>query len=284
MRDFQLLRRISEGAAAEVLLVRGRDDAQPSVLEVMRPEVARDVRATEKFLNEIRVRRSLSHPNLARRAFAGRLPDGRPYLKSEPLEGQTLKGFIYTRGALAPIDLLQLAIPLCEAVEHLHAEGFVHGNLQPSTVFLNGALGFFTPKLFDFGLALLRTGSARGSATLVEPEYLAPERVQGHRGSFASDIYSMGVLLYEAAAGFPPFTSGAAEHTRQLQLKSPVPPLPSTARPLMPVVRRCMEKSPEDRYPTVAALRFALEEMQGSLVAMVDTEPIAPLLLTKRKH
>src|SRR4051812_32976229 len=121
MRDFQLLRRISEGAAAEVLLVRGREDSHPSVLEVMRPEVARDTRATEKFLNEIRVRRALSHPNLARRDFAGRMPDGRPYLKSEPLDGMTLKSVIYTRGALTPIDLMQVAVPLCQAVEHLHS-------------------------------------------------------------------------------------------------------------------------------------------------------------------
>ncbi|MBX5484256.1 MAG: protein kinase, partial [Myxococcaceae bacterium] len=264
---YEVVRRMSEGASAEVLLARNEESQERVIVELIRPELFAEEELVTRFLDEARARRSLSHPNVARRVREGTAADGRPFLVSEPV-GETLADRLAAQGPLSLETMLKLALPLCDAVHYLHAQGLVHGNLKPSTVHLGPDGMPQRPKLVDYGLALFRPGRTLPrppGRVLVEPEYLAPERVRGQRGTASSDVYALGVLLYEALTGAPPFTGDAA-FVRRAQLELPPPPLPEAFASVEPILRRCLAKVPSERFPDAAAVRDALElRLEGTL-------------------
>ncbi len=274
----QIIRRLSEGASAEVLLARAAGaSAQGAgesgggdqcVVELIRPELFRETELTTRFLVEARLRRALLHPNVARRVDERTAADGRPFLVTEHL-GDSLREVLLQGGPLDADEALKLALPLCDALHYLHARGLVHGNVSPDAIYLAEGRKLHAPKLLDFGLALFRPGRTfprPPGRILVPAEYLSPERVRGQRGTAASDLYALGVVLYEALAGAPPFTGEDTEAVRRLHVSSEPRPLPPHAAHLWPVVRRLLAKEPRDRFATAMEVREALaEEFHGTL-------------------
>ena len=256
---YEVLRRLSEGAAAEVFLARSEATQQRVIIEVLKPELATEQDIVSRFLEASRSRRQMEHPNVARRLLEGTTADGRPYSITEA-QGDSVAAFLTAHGPFQVEPLVQIAIKICDALQYLHEKGVVHGNLKPSTVYLNSEGTELKTRVVEWGLALMRPGKTLqrvDGRTLVEPEYLSPERIKGQRATPASDIYAAGILLHEMLTGFPPFTGTDSVAVRRRQLEDAPPALPAHAAVLAPIVSRCLAKAPADRYPTAAALREA---------------------------
>ena len=284
VHQFEPIRKLSQGATAEVLLARSSDPASrldEVILEVFRKELVSDSELVGRFVDEASARRRLSHPNIARRVATGHTPDGRMFLVTEPVSGDTLRSHVREHGPLTEDELKRLLVPLCEGLGYLHARGLVHQNLTPASVFLPGGLHAARPKLFDSSLSLLRGGRATCAVEgrlLVETEYMAPERLSGRRGDQRSDIYSLGVLMYEALSGAPPFKGAQRETLSQIH-RFPPPPLPAAAAHLEPLVHLCMRPDPSERLQSAAAVREALEHLpRGETVAKPGAQPAAAAL------
>ncbi len=275
LEGYEVLRKISEGASAEVYLARPVGGAEHVIAEVMRAELRREPALAACFTAEAEARCSRAHPNVARRVRSGITLDGRHWLVTEPV-GESLSGRLAARGPLTPRALVPLALQVCDGLEFLHRGGGAHGNLKPATVYVLAREGGPEQvKLIDFGLALLRPGRrlARPRGTmLVEPEYLAPERVQGQRATPLSDLYAAGVLFYELLTGFPPFTGADSAVVRRRQLEEPPAPLPEACASLAPVIERCLSKDPAARFQSAAELREALRQSLRGEADSVDVD------------
>ncbi|MFL5319839.1 MAG: protein kinase domain-containing protein, partial [Myxococcaceae bacterium] len=266
---YDVVRKLSDGASAEVYLACKTDTQERVILEVLRPELARDGALRSQFIEETAARKALTHPSVARRVAGGTTDDGRLWLCTESV-GESLRQRISHPGPLSVEEVLRIALPLCDGLQYLHARGMVHGNLKPASVFLEqDRAGQLRVKLVDYGLALLRTRRPfplPSSTVLVEPEYLAPERISGNRATQRSDIYALGVLLYEALTGFPPFTSVDPNETRRKHLHDAAPPLPPSASRLASIIHKCLAKDPAHRYGSAESVRMALSGLvEGTL-------------------
>jgi serine/threonine protein kinase len=288
---------LAQGSGADVFLATRPGSTDRFILELTRPEVMADPAALERFMAEARTRRALTHPHVTRRVKSGYTKDGRPYFMTENINGGTLRSALQGEGPFSPADVAKLMIPLCEALDYLHQHGFVHGNLCPENVHLAGGINAFNPKLYDSGLPLFRTSNgflAGRARELVRVEYMAPERILGQRASPPSDVYSLGIIMFELLTGMPPFREGDVQQTRTRQLHDAVPPLPTLLQALEPILQRCLAKLPSARFGSARALRQALEWVtiaglpKASLPAAImppgplpkemrgDTKPSAP--------
>jgi len=262
LSQLRVLEKLSDGAAADLYLAQRHSTREQVVLEVLRPEHVQDAEVRERFMAEIALRKSWNHPHLARRLQTGESHNGRVYVVSEPLSGHTLRKVIGPDKPLSPQDFIRLMLPLCEAVSFLHDHHTAHGNLSPDSVFLPGGLAAFHPKLLDSGLSLLRVWSPGiADRILVRPEYLAPERIQGQRFNARSDIYSLGILMFEMLTGTPPFTDADIRTTRRRHLNDSAPPLPRELESFTPVLERCIAKDPSQRFESALALKDALGKL-----------------------
>lgn len=254
-------------------MVRDPLSGQRAVLERMHSELAKDPEIYGRFLDQAHGLQQLHHPNLLTRTDVHCDKQGRLYTLSESIEGQPLSTWIKKNGPLSPQAALSVAIPLCDAVHYLHQRGLRHGNLSPQYVFID-AQHWGQPRLLDTGLTLFRAIRAIPTHTeLVRPSYLAPERICGRRGDSLSDIYGLGVLLYEMLTGAPPYEGDSPLETRRLHLRAQLKGLPAQAAFLNPIVRKCLARDRHHRYQDVAALATALRAVDATHAAPLTTSP-----------
>src|SRR5574341_1437708 len=238
-----------------------------------------------RLLYEARAAAKLNHPNIVSIYDAGEADPapasgagGTPFIVMELVEGQTL----WQRGSLALPEALRVAQQVCAALEHAHAHGIIHRDLKPENIVLTKSQ---TAKLMDFGLArslegprLTEEGVVVGTFT-----YLAPEILMGQEATALSDLYALGVLLYELATGQPPFTGDNLVSIISQHLHATVVP-PSTHNPSLPpaletLILRLLNKQPADRPASATEVREALERIQGGETApTVEARPGASLL------
>ena len=257
--DYTLLREIGRGGMSVVYEARDGRDGLPVALKLLAlptaftPEQQRDLIA--RFGREARAVARLSHPAIIAIRDVGE-QDGQHFLVMEHLAGQTLRQRLES-GPLTPSEAAPILSQVAEAVDAVHAAGVVHRDIKPSNVML---LPDGTAKLLDFGVArqsddttITSTGAIVGS-----PAYMAPEQVRGESGTPATDLWALGVLLYEMLTGRPPFPGNSIPSVLyQVTHEAPAPMTelpPSVQR----VLRRALEKEPQRRYPTARALADAL--------------------------
>ncbi len=274
MHGYEVLKKLAEGSAAEAFLARQEGSQDRVIVEILRPELASNSQLIERFLHEAKARQNLEHPNVTRRVTTGRTSDGRLFVVTEPVEGENLSATLWSQGSLEEQDLIRIAVPLCDALEFLHRSGIVHGGVKPDNVYLSGGLEAHNPKLLDYGLAFFRGhGADLDQGRISQPEYLAPECLAGRQADARSDIYGMGVLMYEALTGFPPFTGTSARDVLYKQ-RTELPPLPASCERLARIVYRCLHPEPLDRYASAQELKQALSrELDGE----ADPAPRAPI-------
>lgn len=227
--------------------------------------------AMGRFLREARAAARIKHPHIVDMLDFGYLPDSRPYLVMEYLDGQSLSARIAAR-SLEPSSAIAIARQLASALSAAHAVGVVHADVTPSNVLVQGDHA----KLVDFGLAQLRDDTSRlateGPADYVigTPSYIAPERILGLAAGEASDQYALGAVLFEMLTGAPPFRAATLRELCMKHLSHPVPSLDGLARPVPPelsgVVSRCLAKRPAQRFPSMAALGVALADAEEAMV------------------
>ncbi len=256
-------------------------------LKVLRSEVAGDAQAEERFLREVRAAAHIGHDGIVRVHDAGRSSDGRLFLAMELLEGETLE----QRLLRAPGDRLASMEWLRKVLEPLaaaHAQGIVHRDLKPANVFIVlAADGSERVKLLDFGLArdLHDKSSTATGIALGTPYYMSPEQATQPRSvGTASDIWSMGVMMYQVLCGAMPFDG---ETLHAVVIRSSVEPhIPTGQRApeldarLAALVDQCLEKDPRNRPPSAAALRERLDALLELPEIQQDLE--RPVAITER--
>jgi Tol biopolymer transport system component len=227
-------------------------------VKVPHPFLARDPIYIERLRREARIAASVRSPRVALVTDFGD-HEGTPYLVMEFVPGETLSDQIERDGAMPAADALHVAHEVARALEEAHAGGIVHRDLKPQNIRRTHRGDV---KVLDFGIARLegQRGLTVAGSVIGSPEYLAPERAEG-AGDIRSDIYSLGVVLYEMLTGRVPFDGGTPWTVLRRQASDPPPPMPPGLPAVVyPIVERCLAKRPEDRYQTPRELTVALQE------------------------
>ncbi|HEX5884368.1 MAG TPA: serine/threonine-protein kinase, partial [Pyrinomonadaceae bacterium] len=265
---FRIEREIGTGGMGTVYLATHLELERTVAVKIIKRECAADADVADRFLREARTMAKLRHANAAMIFDAGSLPDGRHFIVMEFVEGETLSQALAREGRFGASKAVSIATQICDVLEEAHRLGIVHRDLKPSNILL-GKRGVC---VLDFGVAKVLASSAEstfthastGSGQLIgTPRYMSPEQCLGQRVGARSDLYSLGVLLYEMLAGRPPFVDPLQSALLIKQATAPAPPLPrlrqDLPRPLALAVHTLLAKRPEDRPRTAALAKVLLE-------------------------
>jgi serine/threonine-protein kinase len=250
-----------------------------AAIKVLHRDLASDRQAVARFMNEAKAAHAIHHPNIIDVIDVGTLGDGTVYLTMELLEGESLAARL-ARDRMLPVgEALELAIVAATAMAAAHAKGIVHRDLKPDNLFLASdplAPGRARLKILDFGIAKLRLEMAGGlvktgtGALMGTPLYMSPELCQGVSADIdhRTDIYSLGIILYEMLAGTRPFVADGWGDLLLMHLTTPPPP-PRALNPAISValestILRALAKKKEERFASMDELRQALEGMRPS--------------------
>ncbi len=267
---------LGAGGMGVVVAARHAQLDQQVAVKVLLPEALRDPSAADRFLREARAAAAIKSEHVARVVDFGTLDTGAPYLVMEYLEGADLKAVLSADPSMPVSAVVDYAIQACEALFEAHRRGIVHRDLKPANLFLARRVdGSPLVKILDFGISktvsqvataagsdqsITKTGAVFGTPAYMSPEQLRSSKQVDHR----TDIWSMGVTLYELMTGRLPF-GGPDDGVVSMvaHILEDVPPRVSTLRPDVPaglddVVARCLSKDASDRYPSAAALAEAL--------------------------
>lgn len=273
--DYEVQRRIGAGGMGEVFAAVDTKIGKPVAIKVMRPELAATPGIPEQLLAEARAVNAVRHRNLIDVFGYGTLPDGRPYLVMELLDGLSLDSVIAEKKRLEVEEGIAVLAELLDALEAVHSAGLVHCDIKPGNVFVvTPAHGEPYVKLLDFGLSH-RTAVAAEGPLAGTPQYMAPEQLRTEPATAASDVFALGALAYKAYTGAPPYPGGSFVEVAQLQKQGPPAPL-AQLNPAMPVllgelVARMLSANPSDR-PTAAQ---ALAEVKKLLTLVRPAMPVS---------
>ncbi|HEY6659502.1 MAG TPA: serine/threonine-protein kinase [Pyrinomonadaceae bacterium] len=285
---FRIERELGTGGMGTVYLATHLGLERPVAVKIIKRECAADADVADRFLREARTMARLRHPNAAMIFDAGNLPDGRHFIVMEFVEGETLSQALAREGRFPASKAVNIATQICDVLEEAHRIGIVHRDLKPSNILL-GKRGVC---VLDFGVAKVLASSAEstfthastGSGQLIgTPRYMSPEQCLGQRVGARSDLYSLGVLLYEMLAGRPPFVDPLQSALLIKQATAPAPPLPrlrqDIARPLALAVHTLLAKRPEDRPRTAALAKLLLERsLSRPESTLPDLEPLSAMV------
>lgn len=265
--QYTLLEKIGVGGMATVYLARQDRLDRLVALKLMHQTFLSDNNFVERFAREARIVASLDHPNIVP-LFDFSDEGDQPYLIMKYVRGHTLKRRLNKEGVLSLDDILEVIPALADALTYAHSQGILHRDIKPSNIILDDT---GTPYLMDFGLArVLQAGESTLSADMMlgTPHYISPEQAQGQEISARSDVYSLGVVLYELVVGRVPFTGDTPFIIVHKHIYNKPEP-PSAINPEIPesvdqVILRALEKNPKDRYATpndlADAFRNAVEQ------------------------
>ena len=257
---------IGEGGMGMVLKAHHLDLDEDVAIKILRPEMHERAEVVARFLREAKAAVKLKGEHVARVFDVGRLPDsGSPYIVMEFLDGADLNKIIKRHGSQHPAVAVDLMLQACEAIAEAHSIGIVHRDLKGSNFFIIQTVDEPPElKVLDFGMATAPDGISEltsASAVLGTPAYMAPEQISASRTADArSDIWSLGIVLYEMLEGERPFRSDVY-YDLCLQIRTePAPPLSCADLPdgLEAAILRCLAKNRDERYQTVAELAVAL--------------------------
>ena len=273
---YEILGPLGAGGMGEVYRARDPKLNREVAIKILPEALAADPAALARFEREAQAVAALSHPNILS-IFDFGVDRGTPYAVMELLEGQTLREQMGGE-SLPPRKAVEYALQIAAGLAAAHARGITHRDLKPENVFVtrDGQV-----KILDFGLAKQRPASGEGASVAVTGNetgpgtvlgtvgYMAPEQVRGQDVDHRADIFALGAVLYELLAGRRAFQGATPADTVSAMLKEDPPELTTSAAGLVPaaldrIVRRCLEKNPDERFQSVRDVAFALEAMSGS--------------------
>jgi len=254
---YQIIKSIGQGGMAHVYLASDQKTGRDVAIKVMNDDLSNDLDSIKRFKTEARITSGLNHPNIVQVIGFGQDHKHR-YIVQEYVDGGSLKELINVNGAIPWQQAVPIAVQIGLALSHAHAHGLVHRDIKPHNILINKDL---FAKVTDFGIAQLMTSS---TITLVSEisfgsvHYASPEQARGTIMGEKSDIYSLGILMYEMVTGRVPFESDTpvAIAIKHLQEIAPSPSLINSTVPpgLDQIIMKCIQKSPDNRYPNAREL------------------------------
>jgi len=264
---YQVIEELGHGGMGRVYKVFDTDIKEKIALKLLRPEIALDKETVERFSNELKLARKISHRNVCRMFDLGKA-EGTTFITMEFVPGEDLKKFIRKSGQLGAGLAVSIAKQICEGLAEAHHLGVVHRDLKPQNIMVDED---GNARIMDFGIARsLRGKGITGAGVMIgTPEYMSPEQVEGKDIDQRSDIYSLGVILFEMVTGHVPF-EGDTPFTIGMKHKSERPRNPRELNSQLPedlsrVILRCLEKDKVKRYQTAEELRTDLEKVEQGL-------------------
>ena len=264
---YELEELVGRGGMSSVYRAKDRLLERTVAIKLLHEHYSRDEDYVERFRREARAAARLSHPNIVTVIDRGEA-DGRQFIVFEYIDGQNLKQLVQSKGRLPARSALELGIEVGRALAFAHESGLVHRDVKPQNVLLgNGDV-----KVTDFGIARsgdVKQGLTQTGTVLGTSDYIAPEQASGQPVSELSDVYSLGVVIYELLAGEPPYKGDSFLAIAMQHVNDPVPSIASV-RPDVPLrldaaLGRAMAKAPEDRFESMDAFVAELETVLGEL-------------------
>jgi serine/threonine-protein kinase len=258
---YEVMREIARGGMADVYLARDLRLDRPVAIKVLSAELSRDPTFVERFRLEARAAANLNHPNIVSVYDWGQEQDT-SFIVMEYVEGQTLRELIHVDGTVAPAQVADIGAEIAAALSFAHKAGVVHRDVKPGNVLITRS---GQVQVTDFGIArangasdgLTRTGAVMGTAT-----YFSPEQAQGLPVDGRSDVYSLGIVLYEMTTGSAPFTGDNPVSVAYKHVREPIPRPSERVAGVPPDLERiiltCLAKDPADRYQSADDLRADL--------------------------
>jgi zinc protease len=284
---YELLDEAGRGGMGVVYRARDRETGELVAIKVLKPEIAADRASAERFINEVRLSRRITHKNVCR-VYEFTRVGSTAYLSMEFVEGESLRSILSRMGSVNLRKGIQIARQICAALAEAHAQGIVHRDLKPENVMLDKSGNV---KVMDFGIARLLDSAATATVGVMgTPAYMAPEQAESRTVDGRTDIYALGLILYELFTGQTAF-SGETPVAIALKQIRETPAAPRTIDASIPadidaIVMRCLQKDPAQRYQTVEELDAALaavpiQQGTGTLPALTPS-PRALLLPGRR--
>ena len=269
---YEILEELGRGGMGNVYRVVDKKINEEVALKLLKPEIAADKKTLERFSNELKLARKIVHKYVGRMYHLGE-EEGTHFITMEYVPGQDLKGLIRQTGQLAVGTTINIAKQICEGLAEAHRLGVVHRDLKPSNIMIDKD---GSTRIMDFGIArsLKRKGITGAGVIIGTPEYMSPEQVEGKEIDQRSDIYSLGVILYEMVTGQLPF-EGDTPLSIAVKHKTESPPDPKDLNAQIPddlsrVILTCLEKDREKRYHTASELSSELDNIEKEMQENIE--------------
>ena len=282
---YEVLKRVGSGGMADVYMAKDHKLNRNVAVKVLKSEYVEDEKFLKKFETEAQAVARLSHPNIVNVYDVG-IEDGINYIVMELAEGMTLKEYIRRKGYLSPKETVEISLQIASAISHAHKNHIIHRDIKPQNILVS-EIG--NVKVTDFGIAkatssntVTSTATAMGSV-----HYISPEQAKGRFCDEKSDIYSLGITMYEMVTGHVPFDHENGVTIALMHLQNEITP-PSQIRDGIPdslekIILKCTMKKPEERYQTadelITDLRLVFEDTSGGYVGVVQAIDDSPTIM-----
>ena len=272
---YKIIEELGKGGMGKVYKAIDKKLNEEVALKLIKPEIASDKKTLERFNNELKFARKIAHKNVGR-MYELMEEKGTHFITMEYVPGQDLRGLIRQSGQLAVGTTVSIAKQVCEGLTEAHRLGVIHRDLKPQNIMIDKE---GNARIMDFGIARSVSGKGiTGAGVMVgTPEYMSPEQVESKETDQRSDIYSLGVILYEMVTGRVPF-EGDTPLSVAVKHKTELPPNPKEINTQIPehlsrLILNCLEKDKEKRYQSAGDVRSELENIEKGIPT---TERVVP--------
>ena len=272
---YQVLEELGSGGMGKVYKVVDKEINEKIALKILKPEISLDEKIIERFRNELKLARKISHPNVCRMYDLSK-EKGMYFITMEYISGEDLKSTVSRVGQLSVGKTMAIARQICKGLAEAHKMGVVHRDLKPHNIIIDRDGDV---RILDFGIAhsMKTQGITESGVMIGTPEYMSPEQAVGEESDERSDIYSLGVIMFELLTGIVPFKAETAVGVA-IKQKMETPPSPKAFNQQIPdevnrMVLRCLEKDKERRYQKVEEV---LDEISRTMRGHPTTSKVLP--------